>query len=301
MGGASLGYINSGNEVILAIDKWEDAVVTHKYNLPETEVVNCDISQLNLDELPYADLYHLSPPCQSFSTSGKQKGFNSDNGNLFLFALDILNKKKPNLFVIENVKGLLNHLKRIKIESYEKLQNYYNITPILVNAKDCGVCQSRERVFIIGIRKGYGEFNTPPIIENDMTFQDVIDNVKNNHGFPNHSQQLINKLKYIPQGGCVLDIPENIRPKSFKNSYSRLRLNQIPPTITRNYNCPSSANCIHPLENRGLSDAEALYIQGFPDNWKVLGRTKNLQIGNAVPPAMIEWIMSGIEIYKENK
>ena len=95
----------------------------------------------------------------------------------------------------------------------------------MVNAKNCGVCQSRERVFIIGIRKGYGEFNTPQIIENNMTFQNVIDNVKNNFGFPNHSKKLINKLKYIPQGGCVLDIPENIRPKSFKNSYSRLRLN----------------------------------------------------------------------------
>lgn len=301
MGGASLGYVNSGNEVILAIDKWEDALLTHKYNLPDTKIINCDISQLNLDELPYADLYHLSPPCQSFSTSGKQKGFNSENGNLFLLALDILNKKKPNIFIIENVKGLLNHLKKQKIENYEKIKEYYNITSILVNAKNCGVCQSRERVFIIGIRKGYGEFNTPQIIENNMTFQNVIDNVKNNYGFPNHSKKLINKLKYIPQGGCVLDIPKDIRPKSFKNSYSRLRLNQIPPTITRNYNCPSSANCIHPLENRGLSDAEALYIQGFPDNWKVLGKTKNLQIGNAVPPKMIEWIMSGIKINKENK
>ena len=115
MGGASLGYVNSGNEVILAIDKWEDALLTHKYNLPDTEIINCDISQLNLDELPYADLYHLSPPCQSFSTSGKQKGFNGENGNLFLLALDILNKKKPNIFIIENVKGLLNHLKKQKI------------------------------------------------------------------------------------------------------------------------------------------------------------------------------------------
>lgn len=61
MGGASLGYVNSGNEVILAIDKWEDTLLTHKYNLPDTKIINCDISQLNLDELPYADLYHLSP------------------------------------------------------------------------------------------------------------------------------------------------------------------------------------------------------------------------------------------------
>ena len=94
-----------------------------------------------------------------------------------------------------------------------------------------------------------------------------------------------------------MDIPEEIRPKSFKNSYSRLRADKIPPTITRNYNCPSSANCIHPYENRGLSDAEALFIQGFPDWWEVKGKTKNLQIGNSVPPKMIEWIVSGIKVY----
>ena len=97
----------------------------------------------------------------------------------------------------------------------------------------------------------------------------------------------------------MLDIPEDIRPKSFKNSYSRLYANKIPPTITRNYNCPSSANCIHPYENRGLSDAEALYIQGFPSWWEVKGKSKNLQIGNAVPPQMIEWLISGIKLNKD--
>lgn len=296
MGGASLGYKNSGHEVILAIDKWEDALETHLHNLKETPVLNCDINTLDLDKLPEADIYHLSPPCQSFSTSGKQEGFDSDNGNLFITALNILKYKRPNIFVIENVKGLLSHMKKNKtlFDDFED----YNITPMLINAKDCGVCQSRERVFIVGVKKNFGLFVRPNIIENNQTFEDVINGVKdNNYGFPNHSEALINKIKYIPQGGCVLDIPETIRPKSFKNSYSRLYADRIPPTITRNYNCPSSANCIHPYEDRGLSDAEALYIQGFPNNWEVKGKTKNLQIGNSVPPKMIEWIMSGIKIH----
>ena len=298
MGGASLGYKNSGHEVILAIDKWEDALLTHSHNLRETSVLNCDITTLNLDNLPYADIFHLSPPCQSFSTSGKQEGFKSSNGNLFMVAINILKTKRPNVFIIENVKGLLSHLNKNTnlFNGFEE----YNITPVLINAKDCGVCQSRERVFIVGIKKDFGFFTLPNKIENNQTFEDVIQGVKNNnYGFPNHSKSLIEKIKHIPQGGCVLDIPIEIRPKSFKNSYSRLRVDKIPPTITRNYNCPSSANCIHPYEDRGLSDAEALYIQGFPSEWEVLGKTKNLQIGNAVPPKMIEWLMSGITIFNK--
>ena len=297
MGGASLGYINSGHEAILAIDKWEDALETHKYNLKDTPVLNCDINTLNLDSLPYADIYHMSPPCQSFSTSGKQNGFNSDNGSMFMTSLKILKEKRPNIFVIENVKGLLSHLKKNAnlFDGFEE----YSISPLLVNAKDCGVCQSRERVLIVGIKKSFGTFTKPDCVENNQVFEDVIKAVgNNNYGFPNHSAALIEKIKHIPQGGCVLDIPEDIRPKSFKNSYSRLYANKIPPTITRNYNCPSSANCIHPYEDRGLSDAEALYIQGFPSWWEVKGKSKNLQIGNAVPPQMIEWLVSGIKLNK---
>lgn len=297
MGGASLGYKKSGNSVILAIDKWSDALQTHSYNLPEVPTINCDISKLDIKNLPYADIYHLSPPCQSFSTSGKQRGFNSDNGNLFLVAVNILKDKRPNIFIIENVKGLSNHLKKECKDIFSDFEEY-SITQNVINAKDCGVCQSRERLFIVGIKKNFGKFNIPKKINNNQSFENVISAVKDcNYGFPKHTENLIQKIKFIPQGGNVMDIPENIRPKSFKNSYSRLRADKIPPTITRNYNCPSSANCIHPYENRGLSEAEALFIQGFPKEWKVKGKQKNLQIGNAVPPQMIEHIMTGIVIY----
>lgn len=297
MGGASLGYEYGGCEVILAIDKWEDALKTHSYNLRNVPILNCDIDKLDLDSLPEADIYHMSPPCQSFSTSGKQEGFNNDNGNLFVASIKILKKKKPNIFIIENVKGLISHLK--KYNNIFAGFDEYNITPMLLNSKDCGICQSRERFFIVGIKRNFGEFIKPSIIENNQTFEDVIQAVKNNNfGIPNHSQKLIDKIKYIPQGGCVIDIPEEIRPRSFKNSYSRLYANKIPPTITRNYNCPSSANCIHPYEDRGLSDAEALYIQGFPSDWKVKGTKKNLQIGNSVPPKMISWLISGIRVFE---
>lgn len=303
MGGASLGYERSGCEVILAIDKWGDALQTHAHNLKDVPVMECDIKELDLSKLPKADIYHLSPPCQSFSTAGKQDGLDGKTGDLFQVALNVLDKQRPNMFIIENVRGLYKHIQRAlddlssegKKGGIFKGFDEYDITPILLNAKDCGVCQWRERVFIIGIKKTFGRFSPSMYIPNCQTFEDVITAVKGrNEGIPIHSPEVVEKLSYIPQGGCVMDIPENIRPKCFKNSYSRLCVTELPPTITRNYNCPSSANCIHPYEHRGLSDTEALYIQGFPLDWAVQGSKKNLQIGNAIPPQMIEWIMSGV-------
>jgi len=128
---------------------------------------------------------------------------------------------------------------------------------------------------------------------------DIIGNIKNNKGIPTHGKELVKKLKYIPNGGSVKDIPEEIRPKSFPNSYKRLSWNEVPPTITRNYRVPSSANCIHPTENRGLSDSEALLIQGFDESWEMQGNEINLQIGNSVPPKIFEII--GMEIIKQLK
>jgi DNA (cytosine-5)-methyltransferase 1 len=110
-----------------------------------------------------------------------------------------------------------------------------------------------------------------------------------------HKDYFIELLSYIPQGKSALDpevqlkIPEKLRPKSgFKNSYQRIVGDAPSPTITRNFTTPSSANCIHPLQDRALSIREGARCQSFPDWFEFLGTTdeKRLQIGNAVPPLL---------------
>ena len=100
---------------------------------------------------------------------------------------------------------------------------------------------------------------------------------------------------YIPQGKSALDpevqklIPKKLRPTSgFKNSYQRIIGDAPSPTITRNFTTPSSANCIHPSQDRALSIREGARCQSFPDWFYFLGTTdeKRLQIGNAVPPLL---------------
>lgn len=123
-----------------------------------------------------------------------------------------------------------------------------------------------------------------------------------------HRDYFIKMLSFIPQGKSALDpevqekMPQNLRPKSgFKNSYQRIVGDAPSPTITRNFTTPSSANCIHPSQDRALSIREGARCQSFPDWFDFLGSIdeKRLQIGNAVPPllgkAIGESILNAIE------
>jgi len=107
------------------------------------------------------------------------------------------------------------------------------------------------------------------------------------HNASNYGEKMLEILSLIPAGGTVNDLPERLRPKSyFGNTYARLWPDRPSPTVTRNFGTPSSSRCVHPFQNRALSTREGARLQGFPDNYTFYGTkgSKNLQIGNAVPP-----------------
>jgi DNA (cytosine-5)-methyltransferase 1 len=109
------------------------------------------------------------------------------------------------------------------------------------------------------------------------------------HNCANYGTKMREILELIPPGGSVLDLPKRLRPKSyFKNTYARLVPDAPSPTITRNFGTPSSSRCVHPFQNRALSTREGARLQGFPDSYAFSGAkgSKNLQIGNAVPPIL---------------
>lgn len=115
------------------------------------------------------------------------------------------------------------------------------------------------------------------------------------HTAVGHRETFIEMMSYIPEGKSAMDpaiaatIPEAIRPKKgFPNSYSRISRDKPSPTITRNFTTPSSANCIHPTQNRALTIREGARCQSFPDWYYFMGTAdeKRLQIGNAVPPIL---------------
>ena len=119
--------------------------------------------------------------------------------------------------------------------------------------------------------------------------------VLHEHNAANYGEKMQEILRTIPEGGSIKDLPMRLRPKSgYCNTYARLLPNEPSPTITRNFGTPSSSRCVHPYQPRALSTREGARLQGFPDDYKFVGgkQSKNLQIGNAVPPILGEAIAS---------
>lgn len=111
------------------------------------------------------------------------------------------------------------------------------------------------------------------------------------HSASNYGKVMLERFRLIPPGGSVSDLPARLRPRSyFANTYARLHADRPAPTITRNFGTPSSSRCIHPSQDRALSTREGARLQGFPDSYQFQGSkcSKNLQIGNAVPPVFGE-------------
>lgn len=125
--------------------------------------------QANYGELPYGDITleetkRLIPddfdmlcagfPCQTFSIAGQRRGFEEARGTLFFEVADIIRRKQPKAFLLENVKGLATHNKgqtlKTMLEILHSELGYQVPSPQILNAKDFGLAQHRERIFIVG-------------------------------------------------------------------------------------------------------------------------------------------------------
>lgn len=120
-------------------------------------------------------------PCQAFSIAGRRGGFEDTRGTLFFDVAEIIKKKQPKAIFLENVKGLRSHDKGKTLATILNVLredlNYYIPDPQVLNAKQFGVPQNRERVFIVGFRKDLGvdEFQYPEPINKNFVLGDILE------------------------------------------------------------------------------------------------------------------------------
>ena len=178
IGGFRIAMQKLGGNCVFSseIDKYSKKT----YDLNFGEVPFGDITKIDENDIPEHDVLCAGFPCQAFSIAGKRKGFKDETrGTLFFDIARILEAKKPKAFFLENVKGLTNHnggrtLKTILKVLREDL-NYYVPMPEIINAKNFGVPQNRERIFILGFRKDLeiNTFNYPKPTHKKVVFSDI--------------------------------------------------------------------------------------------------------------------------------
>lgn len=183
LGGIRIGFEQSLNKFglkgkcVFSSDIKRAAIKAYELNFGENP--ECDITKINPSNLPNFDFLLAGFPCQAFSQAGLGLGFQDIRGTLFFDIAKILLLKKPAGFVLENVEGLVNHDKgrtfRIIRTTLEDMG--YHIQAKVLNGKDFGLAQSRNRIYIIGLRdqkvKELTEFSKETAVLKDIIDESI--------------------------------------------------------------------------------------------------------------------------------
>lgn len=179
IGGFRIAMQNLGGKCVFTSEWDEQAKKTYEANfgeIPFGDITKEETKKFIPDGF---DVLCAGFPCQAFSIAGKRGGFEDTRGTLFFDVAEIIKRKKPKAIFLENVKGLRNHDKGKTLETILNVLrndlNYYVPEPKIMNAKDFGVPQNRERIFIVGFRKdtGVDNFEYPKPLKKVVTFADI--------------------------------------------------------------------------------------------------------------------------------
>ena len=180
IGGTRLGFYQTGRVKCLFSSEIEkNAVKTYHANYGDLPVG--DITKVNATDIPNHDILVGGFPCQAFSLAGLKKGFEDTRGTLFFEIARILKEKRPKAFLLENVKNLVTHDggKTFQVICNTLRGLDYEIYPKVLRARDFGVPQNRERIYIVGFDtkqvENYTDFHMPEPIKEKTCLGDILE------------------------------------------------------------------------------------------------------------------------------
>lgn len=305
VGGIRLGFEQAGFKTVFANDFDEKCKITYDLNFSEPKLMVQDIWKVDIDSLPEFDVLLGGFPCQAFSIAGHRRGFkDKEKGNLFFRIVDILEKRKPKAFLLENVKNLKMHdnektfttIKRILEEDL----GYHIKFEVLNSMKHGNIPQNRERIFIVGfLDKNQTEaFEFPKEIPLTKSFREYIAEEAESKYYYN-DKPLYERIKR--------DIDSEHTVYQWRRGYVRANKKMVVPTLTANmgrggHNVPIIKN--H-KGIRKLTPRECFLLQGFPESFRL---SKDLadselyhQAGNSVTVSVIKRIAHNMNLALNKK
>lgn len=296
-GGMDLAFLQSGFNIIWACDVDKNACLTYRKNIGG-HIHNVDLRDIDKRKIPDSDIVTGGFPCQDFSTIGRRRGLKGERGPVYLEFVETVDKKKPYIFLGENVRGILTSnkgkdLEKI-IEDFSEAGEGYRIYLYLVNFAYFGVSQIRYRVLFLGVRRDIKSYFIPPspthprfhFVPSGVAFKNV-HLAKYNNEIPDHEEKTIKRLELIPEGGNQKDIPRGhpLYVDGWNHRYRRLHSQKPSNTITK-------GGGFHYKHNRKLTCRELARLSSYPDSFVFEGTMGSVrqQIANSVPPlGLLPW------------
>ncbi|EYR61949.1 DNA methyltransferase [Actinotalea ferrariae CF5-4] len=324
-GGLSAGLGSSGGyRTVQAVEMDIAAAATYAANHPEADVFVGPIQDwLRTSDIPSVDVIVGGPPCQGFSTLGKQDAEDERNTLWEEYAHTIV-RARPRYFVVENVAAFM------KSAQYEQFVQAvqpggqladYTFEARVLNAADYGAFQARKRAVLIGHHRDlpFPGWPTPTHVGAHLTVReafrgmdgtwDALDLPDRTHTFAGvelpgvfrtrelhigrvYSPVSMARFRRIPPGGNRFDLPDDLLAPCWRKHTSgsgdvmgRLRWDQPSVTIRTEFFKPEKGRYLHPEQHRAITHYEAAILQGFPRDYKWVGSKTAIarQIGNAVP------------------
>ena len=300
IGGGRLGLENLGFQCVGFSEIDKNAEKTYRHFFGEKETNYGDLTKINTKDLPDFDLMIAGFPCQTFSVIGQRKGMTDNRGQIIFSLTKIMNAKNLPYFILENVKGLLNHDngQSLKVILDELDRAGYKVFWKLTSSLYHGVPQMRERIYFVGIRKDLikkeKEFEYPktvkiPELKHYLLDTDELEFNEKKIAYETFLRYLENKYN---KG--IFSIKEMLKEDFLvidtRQSDLRLYRDRVPTLRTGRH----GILYVRDGKFRRLSGYESLLLQGFPKNLsnKVKGKIADVyllsQAGNAMTVNAVE-------------
>jgi DNA (cytosine-5)-methyltransferase 1 len=303
IGGFRVAMQNLGGKCVFTSEWDVSAKKSYFYNY--SEVPFGDITKDETKKfIPQGfDILCAGFPCQAFSIAGKRGGFNDTRGTLFFDVAEIIKTRKPKAIFLENVKGLVNHKSGVTLATILNVLrndlNYFVPEPEIINAKNFGVPQNRERIFIVGFRKDLKieSYKYPEKIDKDVSFKDVKEEkvVSTKYYLSNqYLQTLINhKQRHAEKGngfGYEIISDDGIANAIVVGGMGRERNLVIDKRIKDYTPVTKIKGGVNKQGIRKMTPREWARLQGFPEEFKIVVADVSAykQFGNSVAVPAIQ-------------
>ena len=262
-----------------------------------------DITKINETDVPNHEVLVAGFPCQAFSIAGFKGGFKDTRGTLFFDVARILQEKHPDAFFLENVKGLYGHDKGqtldVILRTLRDDLGYYVPDPQIMNARDFGVPQNRERIFIIGFRNkaAANRFSYPAPLGKHTTIADILENkeVSVKYYLSNqYLRTLVNhRARHEAKGhgfGYEIIPNDGVANAIVVGGMGRERNLVVDNRLTNFVPITHIKGTVNKKGIRKMTPREWARLQGFPDKYKIVVADSHAykQFGNSVAVPAIQ-------------